>query len=115
MMAGNVLIKKLFTDFPNCNLCMNPPNDAWNAHLYDTKHAFVFGYGEGVVDLLAPQSGERILDVGCGTGHLTAKIAQAGAQVFGIDASPAMIEQARALFPELSFLVADATHFAFDE
>ena len=46
-------------------------------------------------ELLAPRPGERVLDLGCGTGHLTARIAEAGADVVGIDASAEMVEQAR--------------------
>jgi trans-aconitate 2-methyltransferase len=87
------------------------PAQAWDAALYDSRHAFVHAFGASLIDLLAPAAGERILDLGCGTGHLTAKIAAAGAVTSGIDASPAMIEQARKLYPELSFEVADATDF----
>ena len=47
------------------------PMNQWDAEAYDQKHAFVFEYGEDLLSLLAPQRGERILDVGCGTGHLT--------------------------------------------
>jgi hypothetical protein len=61
----------------------------WNAHLYDDKHNFVFKFGEDVVQLLNPRKGERILDLGCGTGYLTHLIAQAGARVIGIDKSQA--------------------------
>src|ERR1700749_668133 len=68
----------------------------WNATLYDDKHNFVFKYGEDVVQLLAPEKGERILDLGCGTGYLTNLIAQAGARVVGIDNSVAMIQRAHA-------------------
>jgi len=40
---------------------------AWDADLYDNKHSFVAKYGEDVLGWLAPQKGEHILDVGCGT------------------------------------------------
>ena len=79
------------------------PQPDWNAGLYDASHAFVWEFGRDLLALLAPQPGERILDAGCGTGHLTAGIAQAGAHVLGIDRSAAMIDQARANFPELRF------------
>src|ERR1041384_5929862 len=87
----------------------------WDASAYDTKHSFVWKYGEEVLDLLAPREGERILDVGCGTAHLTNQIAVRGARVVGIDKSTAMIERARALYPDLDLAVADATSFHFDE
>ena len=81
---------------------------AWDSDLYDQKHSFVWKYGESLLELLAPQPGERILDLGCGTGHLTARIAEAGAMALGLDSSPAMIEQARRSYPHLTFEVADA-------
>ena len=46
--------------------------------------------------LLAPRPGERVLDLGCGDGALTAKLVASGAQVLGVDASPAMVEATRA-------------------
>ena len=87
---------------------------SWNANLYDDKHSFVAKYGEDVVRLLAPQNGERILDLGCGTGHLTHLIAQAGPRITGIDNSPAMIARAQALYPDLDFRVMSATDLRFD-
>lgn len=86
----------------------------WNASLYDDKHSFVFKFGEDVVQLLAPREGELILDLGCGTGHLTSLIAKAGARVTGIDRSVAMIDRARAAYPDLDFRVMSATDMHFD-
>ena len=60
---------------------------SWDSELYEAKHNFVWKLGAGVIDLLEPKPGERILDLGCGTGHLTAKIAESGAKAIGIDAS----------------------------
>src|SRR5579884_2143487 len=71
------------------------PMTTWDATLYDQKHSFVFQYGQGVLDLLEAQAGEYILDLGCGTGHLTKAIADTGARVLGIDGAASMIEQAR--------------------
>ncbi len=87
----------------------------WNTSLYDAKHSFVTKYGEDVLALLAPKAGERILDLGCGTGHLTQQIAAAGATVLGLDSSPEMIEAARHEYPSLEFVLADATAFAVTE
>jgi trans-aconitate 2-methyltransferase len=87
----------------------------WDAQRYQSQNSFVWQFGEAVIDLLDPQAGERILDLGCGAGQLTAKIAGRGAHVIGLDASPEMIAQARSNFPSLDFRVADATAFELSE
>lgn len=89
-------------------------NMQWNSNLYDNKHDFVFKFGEELVELLAPQPKEKILDLGCGTGYLTNVIAQSGAEVMGIDNSPEMISKAAGEYPELDFRVLPATDFHFD-
>src|SRR5437016_8180087 len=80
----------------------------WNAAEYDAKHAFVYEKARGLVELLAPKAGERILDLGCGTGALTAEIAARGAEVLGVDRADEMIAQARKKYPALRFEVLDA-------
>ena len=87
----------------------------WDAARYDDAYSFVWEHGAGVIELLAPVAGERVLDLGCGTGHLTAQIAARGAEVVGIDRSPEMIATARQNYPRLRFEVADAASFRFDE
>lgn len=87
----------------------------WDANLYDQKHAFVWEKARALVDLLAPQQGERILDLGCGTAQLTSEIAARGAQVVGVDRSSEMIEEARKKFPALRFEVCDARALLFQE
>jgi trans-aconitate methyltransferase len=90
-------------------------NPQWNAGLYDDKHSFVWKMAAGLVDLLEVKAGERILDVGCGTGHLTEQIATLGAKVVGVDRSAEMIQQAREKYPALQFEVVDAREIAFAE
>jgi SAM-dependent methyltransferase len=68
----------------------------WDAANYARVGAFVAELGGAALDLLDPQPGERILDVGCGEGTLTRKIVARGATVLGIDNSPEMIVAARA-------------------
>jgi SAM-dependent methyltransferase len=81
--------------------------------LYQSRHSFVFEFGKDVLAILDPQPGERILDVGCGTGQLTAEIARAGAEVTGIDSSPEMIARARSNFPEIRFEIHDICDLPF--
>jgi trans-aconitate methyltransferase len=87
----------------------------WDAELYEARHAFVWHFGESLVELLAPVAGERILDVGCGPGQLTNKIAEHGAAVVGLDSSPDMIGQARQNFPKLHFVLQSATAMEFED
>mgnify|MGYP001225730228 CR=1 FL=1 len=68
----------------------------WDAARYAAAASFVPALGAPVVELLAPRPGERILDLGCGDGVLTAKIAAVGASVVGVDAGADMIAAARA-------------------
>ncbi|MEO8050011.1 MAG: methyltransferase domain-containing protein [Acidobacteriota bacterium] len=87
---------------------------SWDAKQYQQRHSYVFQYGQAVLDLLAPQKGERILDLGSGSGQLTAAIADAGAVVIGIDSSPEMLAEARANYPSIEFRLADAEDFAVE-
>lgn len=87
---------------------------AWDTELYEAQHAFVWQLGAGLIEVLAPQPGERILDLGCGTGQLTHQIAERGADVLGVDASPEMIGQARQNYPRLRFALQDGASMSFD-
>ncbi|WP_129791276.1 trans-aconitate 2-methyltransferase [Sphingosinicella sp. CPCC 101087] len=68
----------------------------WNVSDYGRHGAFVPALGDAALDLLAPRSDELVLDLGCGDGVLTARIAEAGARVVGLDSSPDMVAAARA-------------------
>jgi trans-aconitate methyltransferase len=94
---------------------MQQPRQTWDVGLYDGKHAFVWKHGASLVELLAARPGERVLDLGCGTGHLTAAIAATGAAVVGLDRSEEMLTQARSAYPALPFVLGDARDFRFDE
>lgn len=89
-------------------------SNQWEATDYDGAHSYVFEYGDDLVSLLDPGEGERILDVGCGTGHLTAKIAERAEDVVGVDSAADMIDRARDTYPELRFEHADAREIEFD-
>ena len=87
--------------------------DNWNADLYDDKHSFVAKFGNNLVELLNPTQGEKILDLGCGTGDLTNTIHNFGAETLGIDKSENMVKQALHKYPHLKFMVQDATSLNF--
>ncbi len=67
----------------------------WDPETYGQNGAFVPGLAGGVLEWLAARRGERILDLGCGDGQLTARIAATGAMVQGVDSSPEMAAAAR--------------------
>jgi trans-aconitate 2-methyltransferase len=90
---------------------MSQPTQSWDPNLYQSAHAFVWQKAADLLELLAPKAGERILDLGSGTGQLAAKIAESGAEVIGIDRSAEMVAQARQNFPQIPFDVGDATTF----
>lgn len=68
----------------------------WNAAQYAQTGRFVADLAGGVVELLDVQPGERVLDLGCGDGALTEKLAAAGAVATAVDASSSMVEAAKA-------------------
>jgi len=69
---------------------------SWDPVTYARNARFVSDLGAPVVELLAPQAGERILDLGCGDGVITRALADLGCDVVGVDSSAAQIAATRA-------------------
>lgn len=84
----------------------------WDPERYSKNTRFVSNLGMPVVELLHPKPGERILDLGCGDGALTQKIASMGCRVVGIDSSAAQVEAVRRM--GLQAFVMDAEVLPFD-
>ncbi len=93
---------------------MPDQKSVWNTTEYEKNFSFVYEYGEDLLKLLNPKPGERILDLGCGTGQLTNYIGNSGAEVVGMDKSEGMISSAKAKYPALEFHQKDATNFRFE-
>ena len=91
---------------------MTVANQHWDPDRYRKNAGFVAELGMPVVDLLAPKAGERILDLGCGDGALTAKLVALGCRVTGVDASADQIDKARS--EGLDAHVADGQALPFD-
>ncbi|WPB01426.1 uncharacterized protein RHO25_006052 [Cercospora beticola] len=94
----------------------NPPKDHWSSQAYSSAAGFVPKLTSTVFSYLDPQKSDNILDIGCGDGELTAKIAAACSegQVLGVDASKSFIDTANERylkdgFGNMTFVLADAT------
>jgi SAM-dependent methyltransferase len=85
----------------------------WDAADYARVGGFVPALGEAALELLDPQPGEHILDVGCGDGTLTLRIKQMGADVVGIDNNLSMVAAAKA--KGLDARLMDAAELKFGE
>lgn len=83
----------------------------WDAALYDKSFGFIAEFGSELIELLNPRTGEKIVDLGCGVGQLTAKIKSLGCEVIGVDADHDMILLAQQKYPNIEFLCAKAEEF----
>jgi SAM-dependent methyltransferase len=88
------------------------PQQTWSPERYEKHARFVSDLGMPVVELLAPRADERILDLGCGDGALTAKLVALGCEVVGVDASPEQVAGACAC--GLDCMVASGEDLPFD-
>lgn len=86
-------------------------SQTWDPERYARNARFVSDLATAVVDLLAPRAGERILDLGCGDGVLTEKLASMGCQVIGVDSSAAQIDAARKLGLDARVMSGEALDF----
>jgi trans-aconitate methyltransferase len=93
---------------------MGSTQQIWDPQGYARHASFVPALGVPVLQLLDPQPGEQVLDLGCGDGVLTQEIVARGAVVVGVDASPSMVEAARARGLDACVMAGEALAFAGD-
>jgi SAM-dependent methyltransferase len=90
-------------------------SNPWDPASYDTTYGFVSRYGDDVLALLDASPGQRILDLGCGTGRHAGVLAAAGVEVVGVDQDERMLDKARAEVPSVTFVRVDARAFGPDD
>ena len=90
---------------------MASSDHSWDPQHYARHARFVSDLGAPVIELLNPQPGERILDLGCGDGALTAQILSHGCDVLGVDSSSAMVAAAKS--EDINAVVGDAEKLNF--
>ncbi len=90
-------------------------NIKWNSTDYTDNFSFVYKYGEDVLKLIDAPKGSFAVDLGCGNGALTQKLADKGYRVIGIDASEDMLKKAAQSHSDIKFIQGDATAFKLDE
>lgn len=73
----------------------------------DTKPANAYLERPATVSLLPDIEGSRVLDAGCGAGHLAEELVDRGATVVGLDVSSEMLAYARERAPDADFVRAD--------
>ena len=97
---------------------MNGPD--WGLGNYEHTAAQLLPAARVVIDRAAPQRGERVVDVGCGTGNAALLAAERGARVAGVDPSARLLEVARAEaaargLDDATFYVGDAAALPLDD
>ncbi len=100
-------------EVPDSDVNATAGEQRWDPERYRRWAAYVPALGREVIDLLDPSPGERVLDLGCGDGELTAHLAARGCRVLGVDRSTDFVAAARER--GLTALQADARHLAGPE
>lgn len=89
-------------------------NITWDAEKYTQDFSFVPKHGTELVGLLNKDAAHTVLDLGCGSGLLTKRLADEGFSVIGMDASQSQLNLAKQEYPDISFVIGDATDFTLE-
>jgi len=90
-------------------------NIKWDAAGYTNNFSYVHEYGNDVIGLLSLNLGQSVLDLGCGNGALTKKLIDIGLSAIGLDASEELLEIAKKNYPDIHFMLGDATNFVLEK
>ena len=90
-------------------------NIKWDAKGYTNNLDFGHIYGEALLDMVTVPEGSCVIDLGCGNGALSVKLAERGYRVIGVDASEDMLRTASGLHPELKTIKGEAESFTLEE
>jgi SAM-dependent methyltransferase len=94
---------------------MSSAAELWSGGEYELVAARFAQIHDALVDSLAPQAGERWLDVATGTGEVAVRAARAGADVTGLDIAPRLLEQARSKSADIQWVEGDAQALPFPD
>jgi SAM-dependent methyltransferase len=89
--------------------------ELWSGGQYELVAARFAEVHDALVESLAPQPGERWLDVATGTGEVALRAAGAGADVTGLDIAPRLLEQARSRSSDIDWVEGDAQALPFGD
>jgi SAM-dependent methyltransferase len=94
-------------------------SEVWSAGTYERLAARFAPVAEQLIDQLAIQPGERVLDLATGTGEVARRVARLGATVAAIDIAGPMLEKARASAAEeglqIAFELGDVEYLPYDD
>jgi ubiquinone/menaquinone biosynthesis C-methylase UbiE len=95
------------------NQVLDETRATWAAGDYESVAELIWEVGERIVRRVGIGPGERVLDVACGTGNAAIRAAEAGGRVVGLDATPELLERARALSGDVDWVEGDAEALPF--
>jgi SAM-dependent methyltransferase len=94
---------------------MSSPAEVWSSGKYELVARQFSEIHDALAESLAPQAGERCLDVATGTGEVAVRAARAGADVVGLDIAPRLLDQARSKSTEVDWIEGDAQALPFPD
>ncbi|MFS3930297.1 class I SAM-dependent methyltransferase [Priestia flexa] len=80
-----------------------------------SQSSFISSFGGNVMNVLSPQAGENILEIGSGNGYMANQLSSLGVNITGIDSSENMVEQSQHHYPHLQFMHVNALDLDYED